>query len=55
IIEYSRHVMVVVDHSKFRRNAKVNMGSISIVNALYTDVMPPAGVMHVNKHNNLQL
>ena len=45
IIENSRHVMLVVDHSKFGRNAMVNMGSISMVDAVYTDAMPPAGVM----------
>ena len=55
IIENSRHVMLVVDHSKFGRNAMVNMGSISMVDAVYTDVMPPAGVMQVIKDNNLQL
>ncbi|MDU2881718.1 MAG: DeoR/GlpR family transcriptional regulator, partial [Enterobacter sp.] len=55
IIENSRHVMLVVDHSKFGRNAMVNMGSISMVNAVYTDVMPPAGVMQVIKDNNVQL
>ncbi len=37
IIENSRHVMLVVDHSKFGRNAMVNMGSISMVDAVYTD------------------
>jgi DeoR family glycerol-3-phosphate regulon repressor len=46
--------MLVVDHSKFGRNAMVNMGSISMVDAVYTDVMPPA-VMQVIKDNNLQL
>jgi DeoR family glycerol-3-phosphate regulon repressor len=46
--------MLVVDHSKFGRNAMVNMGSISM-DAVYTDAMPPAGVMQVIKDNNLQL
>ena len=55
IIENSRHVMLVVDHSKFGRNAMVNMGSISMVDAVYTDVMPPAGVLKVITDNNLQL
>jgi DeoR family glycerol-3-phosphate regulon repressor len=55
IIENSRHVMLVVDHSKFGRNAMVNMGSISLVDAVYTDVMPPAGVMQVIAENNIQL
>ena len=55
IIENSRHAMLVVDHSKFGRNAMVNMGSISMVNAVYTDIMPPAGVMQVITSNNVQL
>jgi len=55
IIENSRHVMLVVDHSKFGRNAMVNMGSINMVNAVYTDVMPPAGVLDVIRQHNIQL
>lgn len=47
IIENSRHVMLVVDHSKFGRNAMVNMGSISMVDAVYTDTMPPASVIQL--------
>ncbi|MNN25900.1 Glycerol-3-phosphate regulon repressor [compost metagenome] len=55
IIENSRHVMLVVDHSKFGRNAMVNMGSISMVNAVYTDTLPPAGVMQVIADHHIQL
>ena len=55
IIENSRCVMLVVDHSKFGRNAMVNLGSISLVDQVYTDVMPPAGVMQVIAENNVQL
>jgi DeoR family glycerol-3-phosphate regulon repressor len=55
IIENSRSVLLVVDHSKFGRNAMVNLGSISLVDTVYTDVMPPAGVMQVIKENNVQL
>ncbi|MGG5840379.1 DeoR/GlpR family transcriptional regulator, partial [Huaxiibacter chinensis] len=55
IIDNSRHVMLVVDHSKFGRNAMVNMGSISMVNAVYTDVLPPEGVLQVIKDHNVQL
>ncbi|MGQ7115548.1 hypothetical protein ACUOFC_61695, partial [Escherichia sp. TWPC-MK] len=47
VIENSRHVMLVVDHSKFGRNAMVNMGSISMVDAVYTDAPPPVSVMQV--------
>ncbi len=55
IIDNSRHVMLVVDHSKFGRNAMVNMGSISMVDAVYTDTMPPAGVMQVLTDHHIQL
>ena len=55
IIDKSRHVMLVVDHSKFGRNAMVNMGSISMVDAVYTDILPPAGVMQVIADNHIQL
>ena len=55
IIENSRHVMLVVDHSKFGRNAMVNMGSINLVDAVYTDILPPAGVLQVITENHIQL
>jgi DeoR family glycerol-3-phosphate regulon repressor len=55
IIDNSRHVMLVVDHTKFGRNAMVNLGSIGLVDALYTDIMPPASVMQVIAENNVQL
>ncbi|MGK3296033.1 hypothetical protein ACSLNR_30165, partial [Escherichia coli] len=45
LFDVSRHVMLVVDHSKFGRNAMVNMGSISMVDAVYTDAPPPVSVM----------
>ncbi|VCV29885.1 Glycerol-3-phosphate regulon repressor [Klebsiella pneumoniae] len=41
-IENSRHVMLVVDHTKFGRNAMVNMGSISMVDAVPTCCRRPA-------------
>ncbi|AFJ45346.1 DeoR/GlpR family transcriptional regulator [Shimwellia blattae] len=55
IIENSRHVMLVVDNSKFGRNAMVNMGSIGMVDAVYTDQVPPAGIMKVITDNKVQL
>jgi DeoR family glycerol-3-phosphate regulon repressor len=33
----------------------VNMGSISMVDAVYTDVMPPEGVLKVISEHKLQL
>ncbi len=49
LLRNSRHVMLVVDHSKFGRNAMVNMGSISMVDAVYTDAPPPVSVMQVSE------
>lgn len=45
IIENSRYVMLVVDYSKFGRNAMVNMGSISMVDVVYIDVSSLVSVM----------
>ena len=55
IIENSRYVMLVADHSKFGRNAMVNMGSITLVDAVFTDATPPEGVMQVINANNVHL
>lgn len=55
IIENSRNVILVVDNSKFGRNAMVNLGSISLVDAVYTDALPPPGVLQVIRDNNIQL
>lgn len=55
IIENSRHVFLVVDNSKFGRNAMVNMGSISLVDTIYTDALPPPDIMQVIEDNNIQL
>lgn len=55
IIENSRNVMLVVDNSKFGRNAMVNLGSISLVDVVYTDTLPPPDIMQVIRDNNIQL
>lgn len=55
IIENSRNVLLVVDHSKFGRNAMVNLGSINLVDVVYTDALPPPDVMQVISDNNIQL
>ncbi|XPE57553.1 hypothetical protein ACNKHQ_19845 [Shigella flexneri] len=36
-------------------NAMVNMGSISLVDAVFTDVLPPPGVMQVLTDHHIQL
>ncbi|MCG3846000.1 DeoR/GlpR family transcriptional regulator [Photobacterium damselae] len=45
IIENSRCVMLGVDHTKFGRNAMVNLGDISQIDMLFTDQDPPAELM----------
>ena len=44
IIENSRTVMLVADHSKFGRSAMVNLGSLAMVDYFFTDKQPPIGV-----------
>ena len=44
IIENSRCVMLVTDHSKFGRNAMVNLGNMNLIDYLFTDQEPPSGI-----------
>lgn len=55
IIENSRCVMLVTDHSKFGRNAMVNLGDMSLINYLFTDVEPPASILQMAKLHEVQL
>ncbi|HAB26260.1 MAG TPA: DeoR/GlpR family transcriptional regulator, partial [Pantoea sp.] len=55
IIENSRCVMLVVDHSKFGRNAMVNLGNMGLIDQLYTDKQPPASIMKVIEQHEVQL
>lgn len=41
IIEQSREVLLVADHSKFGRNAMVRLGEVSQIDVLFTDRAPP--------------
>ncbi|MGH6945645.1 MAG: DeoR/GlpR family transcriptional regulator [Geminicoccaceae bacterium] len=41
IIENSRRVFLVTDHTKFGRNAMVRLGSLQEIDALFTDQAPP--------------
>ncbi|MCP1674899.1 DeoR family glycerol-3-phosphate regulon repressor [Natronocella acetinitrilica] len=44
IIEHSRRVMLVTDHSKFGRNALVRLGDVTQIDTLFTDREPPAAI-----------
>lgn len=55
IIDNSRKVFLVTDHTKFGRNAMVRLGSIDEVDAMFTDEEPPAELVDVMNHSGVKL
>ena len=55
IIAQSRQVFLVADHTKFGRNAFVELGHISQVRALFTDRCPPAPYLNVLQDSDTQI
>ncbi len=55
IIENSRRVYMVADHTKVGRNAMVRLGSIEEIDALFTDSMPPSELVEVLSRAEVQL
>ena len=55
IIENSRCVMLVTDHSKFGRNAMVNLGKMDLIHYLFTDKQPPDSVKQIIDKYDVQL
>ena len=55
IIENSRQVLLVADHSKFDRPAMVRLGSIGQVDALITDCQPPEHITGLLEEKNVTL
>ena len=49
IIENSRCVMLVTDHSKFGRNAMVNLGNMGLIDCLFTDKRPPESIIKTRR------
>lgn len=47
IMENARNVWLMADHSKYGRNALVHVGSITEVDALFTDRQPPESLARV--------
>jgi hypothetical protein len=47
IIDNSRKVFLATDHTKFGRNAMVRLGNIDEIDSLFTDRMPPSGLVDV--------
>ncbi len=55
IMENSRKVFLVTDHSKFGRNAMVKLGNITEIDTLITDQEPPEGLMEIITANDINL
>jgi len=55
IMDNSRNVFLVTDHTKFGRNAMVRLGNVQEVNAMFTDQMPPTELVEVLKHSEVEL
>jgi DeoR family glycerol-3-phosphate regulon repressor len=47
IIDNSRKVYLVADHTKFGRNAMVRLGNIAEIDAIFTDRQPPAALVEI--------
>lgn len=47
IVQSSRRVFLVTDHTKFGRSAMVRMGDIRAIDALFTDAEPPAAIREI--------
>lgn len=55
IIESSRNTILVTDHSKFSRRAMVHLGSLSEVEYLFTDSIPPEQISNLIHSSNVKL
>jgi DeoR family glycerol-3-phosphate regulon repressor len=52
IVEHSRQVFLVADHSKFERKPMVRLGDIAMLDAFFTDRAPPQSVLdQIEKHD----
>jgi len=55
IINQSRNVFLVADHSKFGRPSLVELGPLSRVTALFTDRQPPEEMAQVIAESKVEL
>jgi DeoR family glycerol-3-phosphate regulon repressor len=55
VIEQSREVWLVADHSKFVRGAKVRLGHLSQIDKFFTDAPVPAAVAKVLEASHVEL
>lgn len=55
IIENSRKVFLVTDHTKFGRNAMVRLGNIKEIDAIFTNKMPPKELVETLREHEVDL
>ena len=55
IMDNSRKVFLVTDHTKFGRNAMVRLGHITEIHSLFTDRRPPEPLVSVMENNEIEL
>ncbi len=55
IMDNSRKVFLVTDHTKFGRNAMVRLGHITEIHSLFTDRRPPDSLVSVMENNEIEL
>lgn len=55
IIENSRRVFLVADHTKFGRNAMVRLGNLDEIDDLFTDQEPPQELLDVIARSDVKL
>ena len=55
ILEQSRRVLLVADHSKFRRNAPVRIADLLDLDAFFTDGAPPAPLGRKCRENRVEV
>ncbi len=55
IIDNSRKVYLVADHTKFGRNAMVRLGNIAEIDAIFTDQPPPTALVEIITNADIHL
>jgi DeoR family glycerol-3-phosphate regulon repressor len=55
IIDNARQVLLAADSSKFGRNAVVRLGSIALVDHIFTDAPPSASLARLLSEQKIQL
>ncbi|MET1080861.1 MAG: DeoR/GlpR family transcriptional regulator [Pseudomonas sp.] len=55
IIDNARQVILAADSSKFGRNAVVRLGSLSLIDRLFTDSAPPAAISQLLHEHKIHL